>query len=167
MGMKAQKCPKNIEKGNILYRVNAYTFDDGKSKVDIEKWVVRSIRKVWGSQTWHGRKQIRAELNTQQFVHISKKLEGVTQIKGQWEKYYPTHLKKKFRKGEDLLNGFYTTPLKALMFALSDKEADLTDYKKWDSEEENWKEEIASTVKELRLLKSRITKFKNGKKKKV
>ncbi|WP_281188876.1 hypothetical protein [Vibrio harveyi] len=47
-----------IRQGAELYSVDAYSYDDGSSEVCINTWVVRSIRRKRGTQTYMGKRSL-------------------------------------------------------------------------------------------------------------
>lgn len=175
-----QKYPKSvIKKGAVLYSVLVDTDYDGKTTIDIFEWHVRSIAKKRGTQTKNGFKQSTSEFYNDVFVYITAKIKDVTWCRQSrkvndfgWSKSIPSHLRDSFRVGDYLPLGKHTTVNAALRSAIKRKEKDVDAYKQWSDEEDcpelkaEWDGDVVIAEKELRLLKSRLTKIKNAKSKK-
>ena len=171
--MLRQKYPVSvINIGAVIYDVMAFTYE-GKTEIDIRHWHVRSIQRKRMSKTdkFFAKLYDHARDNTQ-YVNLTAKHEltwvRLSKKVGHygWSKSVSRRDRKKFVVGEDLPIGCYTTILKALKYALLDTQADLNRYvtsqmgavdqKDWDE----WEEEIQDATKEIRALKTRLTKLK-------
>lgn len=171
-----QKYPATkIKVGAVLYSYSAYSFDDGSSTVDAIEWHVRSIMKRRGSQTFHGRKKAFSEYRSDKFVHITQKIKGVTWIKLStkhfdfgFAKSISESYKDKFKVGDHLPRGVFTTRLAALKYAIKAKSESIEHSIRLQKAEtdpveiEEWQEEIDDEKKELRLLNARLTKLKKA-----
>lgn len=174
---KQQKYPASIIKvGAVLYRFEAYTYDDGSSTVELQEWCVRSIQRKRGSQTYYGRKKPLAEFYQEKYVNVTQKVKGVTWGKRSRKngdfgflKSIPENYRKQFKVGNDLPVGIFTTQLTALKFAIKDKEESIKRFHQYIKEEtdlveiKEWEDEIDDANKELKLLKSRHTRMGNAK----
>ncbi|APX10023.1 hypothetical protein SL034_004257 [Vibrio harveyi] len=168
-----QKYPHSkIKVGAVLYKIDAYSYDDGSSTVEVQEWVVRSIGFRRGTQTRFGRKLYTAKYHQTKVVYLTQKVKGVT-----WGKLSKKHgdfgfyksiskrFKEDFNVGSHLPRGMFTTVVAALKFAIKEHESSI----KWCQEElqvedvsdkEEWEQSIREYEKELRLLKARLTKLK-------
>ena len=172
--MKAQLTPKTLKVGSVLFYANVYTDEDtNKTEIDIQSWVVRSIKKKRGSQTKHGHAFLvdRFDRNDNVYVNITRRESNLTieSKTGQWLNSIPEWCRQQFnRSNERLPLGFYTTQEAALKFAKHGLEDDLKDAKK-PKEEQKWRhhDPIEVIEKEIRLVKARLTKLKNNKTKKT
>ncbi len=169
--MKRQKPPASLSVGSILYRYDAYTYDDGSRTVDAEEWVVRSIRAKRNSISRWGVKASRFN-DQRKMINITHRINDITWSKKTgWEKSISLFHRKQFPLGEELPNGFYTTPLQALKYSIQSKECDLSNCVQWKGEEESaeaaaeWEEDIENHAMELRLLKGSLTKLRKLKSK--
>lgn len=157
--MKSQAYPASrIKVGAVLYSVFAWTDDDtGKSHVDIDEWHVRSIQ---------NRKRYALSDEREMTVNIVHKCEYVTWENEEWKKNIPPRFRHKFRVGDNLPYGIYTTQSAALRCALDKKKESVVWYQERQDTEE-WSaehaEEQQNVLKELKLIKSRITRIKNSK----
>lgn len=125
--MKAQPYPASIiEVGAILYQATAYV-DDGKVRVDIDEWHVRSIkRKPQKGFLLHKPADI------PKTVYLIEKLKGITwgrlsKKNGDygWLNSIPAYCRREFEVGSSLPYGIYTTKLSALKHERSSIEAEL------------------------------------------
>ena len=164
-----------IKVGAVLYRVFAWVDDNGKAQVEIEEWVVRSIKKRRGSQTQYGLKVplSNSELNQRKYVHLTQKVDGLTWGKLSkkhfdygWLKSIPQSHRKNFVVGESLPAGIYTTKRAAYQYAISETKAEI----KWyegklqnlpESEREDYIEELEEYKKELIALERRAKRLKS------
>lgn len=171
--MKPQKYPASKMKvGLVLYRVKAFTDEeDGNTSIDVEQWIVRSIKKKRGSQTRYGFALSTSSYNQQRFVYLTQKLKDVTWGKRSrrhgdfgWLKSIPARCRKSFPEGDDLPTGFYTTQFSAFKSAIAQKQAEIKRYKQWEGEKDcepgYWDDCIAEAEKEVRLLKARLSRAK-------
>ena len=172
--MKNQKYPKSkIKKGAILYSVDAYTYDDGTSSVDICEWHIRSIMKRRGTQTWYGHINPFADRYNEKYVHLTQKVKDITWVRLSskighygWAKSIYILYKKKFKTTIDVLpDGLYTTIYSAFKYAIWETNNYIKSIEKEIKEDVDegfeWESELKDYQKELRLLKSRFTKYKN------
>lgn len=171
-----QKYPASIIKVNaVLYRYDAFTYDDGSSTVDLQEWVVRSIQRKRGSQTRYNRKAPFAEYRQEKFVNITRKVNGLTWGKRSRKngdfgflKSIPRYCREQFKVGENLPLGIFTTKLAALKFAIKDKQESVDLCIKYQESETDpdikieYQEEIDDNKKELKLLNSRLTRLKKS-----
>jgi hypothetical protein len=99
-------------------------------------------------------------------VNIVHKCEYMTWENDAWKANIPPRFRHLFRVGENLPHGIYTTQSAALRYALEKKKesvawyAERQDTEEWSAEHA---EEQQGVLKELKLLKSRITRIKNSK----
>ncbi|WP_338854207.1 hypothetical protein WE348_23215 (plasmid) [Alteromonas macleodii] len=179
MTLKQQKYPVSLIKvGVVLYKFEAFTYDDGSSAVELQEWHVRSIQRKRGTQTSYGVKKPLAEYYQDKYVNITQKIKGVTWGKRSRKngdygflKSIPEYFRKQFRVGNDLPSGIFTTQLSALKYAIKDKEESINRCLHFLKEESDpieiseWEIDIAENEKELKLLKSRLTRLNNNKSK--
>lgn len=130
MGKKVkapQRYPASIIKvGAVLYSVLSWVGNDGKAKVELQEWIVRSIKRRRGSQTKNGVKTFLAnsEFSRLQYVNLTHKEKGVSWGKLSrkhfdfgWFKSIPLSHRIKFPVGDNLPHGIYTTKLAAYQHA--------------------------------------------------
>ena len=173
--MKPQKYPSSKMKvGLVLYRVTAFTDEeDGKTTIDVEQWVVRSIKRKRGTQTRCGFALPTAIYRQQRYVHLTHKIKGITwgkrsRLNGDfgWLKSIPTRCRESFAEGDDLPIGFYTTQLAAFKSAIALKQSEIKRYKAWEQEKGYepgyWDDVVAESEKELRLLKARLKRYQSA-----
>jgi|GEM_PF-930760 len=170
-----QKYPASIVKvGAVLYRFEALTYDDGSSTIELQEWYVRSIQCKRGSQTRYGVKSPLAEYHQQKYVNVTRKIKYVTWGKRSRKngdfgffKSIPELYRIQFSVGSDLPLGIFTTQLAALKFAIKDKEHSIEccyEYQKEETDQAEaaeWQVDIDDGIKELKLLKSKLTRIKN------
>lgn len=166
--MKRQKPPASFSVGSILYRYDAFTYDDGTRTVDAEKWIVRSIRAKRNSISRWG---VRASglSDQRKMVNITRQIQDLTwsATKG-WKKSIRAHHRDQFPAGNEFPTGFYTTPLQALKYAIQSKECDIANCSRWKDEESCpdeaalWDEDIVNHKMELKLLRSALTRRKKS-----
>lgn len=132
-----------FKKGQVFYGCWPYTDDEGRVEITVDEWVVRSIQKKRNSQQRWGIPKFTPD-NTV-YVNLSQRIVGVTVDKktGAWDKSIPAWCRRQFVAARGLPDNLFTTPLQALKFALK----------------------VAETEAEKRAVKSRITKFRNKRKK--
>ncbi|EGQ8101756.1 hypothetical protein [Vibrio parahaemolyticus] len=181
---KQQKYPSSvIKEGAVLYRYDAIAYDDGTYEVECQEWIVRSIRRKRGSKTvMGGRKSFLADFASSdiKYVNMTQKKKGVT-----WGKLSKKHFdfgflksipqayKQQFAVGSDLPKGFYTTKLAALKYELKHNEISLKEsqrYLKIETDPDciaEHEEEIRDYTKCIQLLKSRLTRMNNEKRKAI
>lgn len=179
---KQQKYPSSvIKEGAVLYRYDAIAYDDDTYEVECQEWIVRSIKRKRGSKTVRGgRKSFLADFASSdvKYVNITQKKKGVTWGKLSKKhfdfgflKSIPQQYKQQFAVGSDLPKGFYTTKLAALKYELKNNEISLKEsqrYLKIETDPEyiaEHEEEIRDYTKCVKLLKSRLTRLNNEKKK--
>jgi hypothetical protein len=131
----SQKYPDSkVSVGATLHRVLSWVDDSGRAKVEMQEWVVRSIKRKSGSQSQNGVKNrySDASYNNVKYVHLTQKIKGCTwgklstkQFDYGWLSSISRYYKIKFQKGEPLPFGVYTTKLAAYQYAVSDAEADV------------------------------------------
>lgn len=175
--MLRQKYPVSvINIGAVIYDVMAFTYE-GKTEIDIRHWHVRSIQRRRMSK-WDKAvdKRLGITRDATQYVGLTCKhdltwgrLPGISPRVDGWAKSISRRDRMKFTVGDDLPMGCYTTILQALKYCLLDTQASLNRYvtsqmgavdqKDWDE----WEEEVQDATKEIRALKTRITKLKRGK----
>lgn len=124
-----QKYSLKIKKGAVLYKLSVWTDDcTGRAKTEMETWIVRSIKKIPGSQSKHGFKT--AFSNEDYFngkhVYLTEKRKGETwgklsrkQFDYGWFSSISHYYKINFKEGEPIPLGIYTTKLAACQFAVS------------------------------------------------
>lgn len=170
-----QKYPASIVKvGAVLYRFQAFTYDDGSSTIELQEWYVRSIQCKRGSQTKYGVKAPLAEYHQQKYVNVTRKVKYLTWGKRSRKngdfgffKSIPLDYRMQFRVGNDLPLGIFTTQLAALKFAIKDKEQSIERCYQYQKEETDqvdaaeWQVDIDDGIKELKLLRSKLTRIKN------
>lgn len=171
--MKQQLTPKSLKVGSALFVASSYTDEEThKTEIDLQEWIVRSIKKKRGSQTLRGHAFLvepsKRDGNT--YVNITRKVPYVTtdHKTGKWLSSIPEWCRKSFAiTSERLPNGFYTTPEAAFKYLLADLEDELKEAKlPLEKRKHSWctPEPIEVLEKEIRLVKSRLTKLKNKKK---
>lgn len=164
--LKRCKQPKNIRIGSCFYSCSAYSFDDGTSTVDLDEWVVRSIRRKRNSQTIFGIKSHLADFNTTKYVNLARKT-GYTWVKGKWAKSIREIDLKQVVLGDFLPLGVFTTRLAAIndeiKNTISSLEIAKQEVLKADDEEDlkEWQQDVKDSEKELKLLKGFKTRLKN------
>jgi hypothetical protein len=171
--MKKQKYPSSkIKAGAVLFKYEAYCYDDGTSQTECQEWVISSIMRKRGTQSMFGRKSVFAHIYHQKFVHIKQVVKGITWGKlstknghfGLFKKI-PSRYKDEFREGYDLPTGYYTTKLAALKYAIWNEQDSINRCTKWMSEEteqsekDEWLVDINDSEKLLKLLKTRLKKM--------
>lgn len=170
--LKQSKQPKNIKVGSCFYSCEAYSFDDGTSTVDLDEWMVRSIRCKRGTQTIYGIKKLTADSFRNKYVNMARKT-SYTWVNGKWAKSIPVNDSKQVLLGWLLPVGIFTTRLQAVNSAIKDANKWLGRVEAGASEavtEEDLKEyqqDVKEAEKELRLLKGLKTRLKNKKLKAV
>lgn len=168
--MKRQKYPASVIKtGASLYKVVPwYDDEDDKYSVDLEVWVVRSIRRKAGQVSRFGKAKHGKGTDLNQRVNITRKMEGVTWTKGEWEKSIPDWLRKQFTVGDDLPEGYYTTAQAAFRYAKDELEENIKRGEKELADGKPngmWASDLEHDRRLLSLVKGRITKEKNKAKK--
>ena len=172
--MLRQKYPVSVIKiGAVIYDVMAFTYE-GKTEIDIRHWHVRSIqRKRMSRIDKIFTRMAQGVRDDTQYVNLTAKndltwgrLGGISPRVDGWSKSISRRDRKKFIVGNDLPIGCYTTILQALKYALLDTQGNLNRYEArqgdavsqtdWDE----WEEEINDAKKEIRALKTRLTKLK-------
>jgi len=179
--MKQQKYPSSkIKPESILFYVDAFSYDDGSSTVEVQEWAVRSIRRKRGSQTRYGFKQFAAEINNEKYVNLIRKIKNTTWGKRStrngdfgWLPSIPDYYRKQFKEGDCLPRGVYTTKRAAFKFALFKWKEKINRCQEWIKEEDcpneiaEWEEDLNDYEKELKLLKSRFTRLENNQKREL
>lgn len=175
---KSQAYPGSIIKvGAVLYCVLAWVTDKGKAEVELEEWVVRSIKRRRGSQTKFGCKPLLAgsDFSQTQYVNLTHKEKGVTWGKLSrkhfdwgWLKSIPSTHRRQFSVGESLPAGIYTTKLAAYQYAVADAKASIAWYENalktvLDNEKPDYLLELDEYKKELVAIERRLKRFKNDK----
>lgn len=171
--MKSQKYPKSTKVGSIFYSYHAWSYNDGSTEVELKEWHVRTIQCRRGTQTRYGHKRYNADLFNEKYVNITAKVKGITWGKRSrkngdygWLKSIPSCYREQFMVGEPLPYGVFTTKLQALLFAIKEQEGSIERSKKYLAEETDpveiaeWEEELRCEEKELRALKTRLTKLR-------
>lgn len=177
-----QKYPSSIIKvGAVLYSVDAFSYDDGTSEISITEWVVRSIARKRGTQTAFGQKRVGYGCgdSAPAYVNLTAKIKNVTWCRMSkkvndfgWSKSIPSSFRKQFRVGDYLPLGVFTTIPASIRHAIKQKKKRIESsilHRNQESEPreiEEWNEDILVEEKELRLLKTRLTKISNSAKKK-
>ena len=173
--MKRQKYPASVIKvGTTLYTASGIVWD-GKAGIDVNEWVVRSIKCKRGSKSQFGFKYSYPE-DTAQYVNVTQRLDGITWGKLSkktgdygWRKSIQAQYRKQFEVGADLPSGFYTTKQQALKFALV---SELNHIKWYESElkkpestfdKQELELELAEAKQVTKALSSRITREKSKK----
>lgn len=175
--MKRQKYPVSvINIGAVIYDVMAFTYE-GKTEIDIRHWHVRSIQRRRMSK-WDKAldKRLGITRDATQYVGLTCKneftwgrLKGISPRVDGWSKAISRRDRMKFTVGDDLPTGVYTTILQALKHCLLSTQGDLNRYEARQAEAgsqedwSEWEEEIQDAKKEIRALKTRLTKIKRGK----
>ncbi|MBL4908989.1 MAG: hypothetical protein JKX78_03695 [Alteromonadaceae bacterium] len=175
--MKRQKYPVSvINIGAVIYDVMAFTYE-GKTEIDIRHWHVRSIQRKRMSRL---EKRFLAmgthPRDATQYVGLTAKNEftwgrlgGISPRVDGWSKSISRRDRMKFTVGDDLPSGVYTTILQALKYALLDAQGDLNRWQASQAEVgspeewQEWEDEINDCKREIRALKTRLTKIKRGK----
>lgn len=171
---KAQPYPESLKKGSVIFRVAVYGFEDGRSGIELEEWVVRTIQMPRGSKSSFGVKHSDVKPWIKKNVNLARRIKGTTWVNGAWAGKISSWNKESFRKGPVLPDGFYTTELKAFKYAVKDCEKSVGDCEQYKQEEldckeidqeaiEDWDLEIEQYKNQLRLAKSRLTRFRNKK----
>lgn len=174
-----QKYPHSkIKVGAVLFKVDVAEWDDGSTSITIDEWIVRSMRRRRGTQTYMGRK--RAGFNNGSdapvYVNITAKIKDVTWVRQSrkvndfgWSKSISKYHKEQFEVGRRLPMGVFTTPLAALKWALRQHQEQLDYFIEYrqsetdDAEILELDQDIAHKTKSIRLIKSRIKKLANNK----
>jgi hypothetical protein len=175
-GKKSQRYPSSIIKvGAVLYSVLAWVNESGKAEVELQEWIVRSIKRRRGSQTKYGVKTFSSdsEYSQRQYVNITHKEKGVTWGKLSrkhfdfgWLKSIPVSHRNKFAVGENLPFGIYTTKLAAYQHAF----ADAKDSIKWyedkiktllDDERQGYLIELDEHRKEYTAIERRLKRLRS------
>ena len=160
--MKRQKTPK-LFVGKVLYKVMVC----GDNKIHVDEWHVRTIQ-LPRIPNW------RTRVDFSKRVNIAVKNDETFDSKaGKWYGGIRQMYKMQFRlEAERLPEGFYTTKLNALKYALYDGELSLERYKQWledeadDPEETEFNLECIKDQKNLlKRIKGLITKHKKLKQK--
>ncbi|MBV7264352.1 hypothetical protein KCG43_20275 [Photobacterium sp. WH24] len=167
-----------IKVGAILFKAFACSYDDGSSEVELQEWHVRTIAKKRGSQTRRGRKLDSNYYDQRTYVYVIQKIKGVTWGKLSrkngdfgWLKSISKNFRESFAVGEPLPKGMFTTKQAAFKFAIKEHEARIKRVRAYIKEEEDPEEiadlgvDLSEYEKELKLLKSRLTRVKNAEKK--
>jgi len=168
--MKACKTPKSLKKGDVLYSFEGVSYTDGTSSVEAHEWIVRSIQKRDTYRSECGLR-LKSVMRKAVFVNLFSKKKDVTWVSGTWASYIPQDYQLKFELGDELPEGVYTTPLKAINFAVKKWEADVEEVKgeiadaESESDAELWADDLQRYSKELKLLKGRQTRINNLRKK--
>lgn len=179
--------PNTIKVGAQLHQVTAFEFEN-KIYVDIDTWVVRSIKRKRGTGVF-AKMNARNGIDVPVYVNLTKKINGVTHGKHRvyikskkllgghkreerfgWFPSISDKYKKRFAVGDDLPVGIYTTVLSALLFALwiekrhmkSDNKR-LQELKDLNDQKliDELKSDIIESQKIIKSLKSKITKHRN------
>ena len=172
-----QKYPHSkIKVGVTLFSVSTDTDPDTKKvSVDINEWIIRSIKKKRGSQSSYGCKVFQFNDSDDKYVHCSQKINGLTygklsNKKGDYGffKSIPLCCKKKFKVGEHLPDGIFTTILAAAKYRLK-KDIEYLEYIAKDKKDCMFPdrikiidEDIKERENEIKLLKLKINKIKKG-----
>lgn len=171
-----QKYPySKIKVGVTLFSVSTDTDPETKkASVDINEWVIRSVKKKRGSQSSYGCKVFQFNGSDDKYVHCTQKINGLTygklsNKKGDYGffKSIPLYCKKKFKVGEHLPDGVFTTILAAAKYRLK-KDIEYLEYlikDKKDCSPDRIKmidEDIKATENEIKVLKLKINKLKKG-----
>jgi len=170
--MKACLTPKSLSKGAVLYSFESVSYEGGKCTVEARQWFVRDIQEKpsninLGSVTLPNSSRL---IN---MVNLVCKVKKVTWIRGKWSRHIPKEFQFRFDKAGRLPKGIYTTELQAIKFAVKEKTKRVSlvqaQLEKSESsrDKETWKEELLYDAKELRLLKSKLTRITNLKNKKL
>ncbi len=172
-----QKYPASkIKVGVTLFSVSTDTDPDTKkTSVDINEWVIRSVKKKRGSQSSYGCKVFQFNGSDDKYVHCTQKINGLTygklsNKKGDYGffKSIPLYCKKKFKVGEHLPDGIFTTTLAAAKYRLK-KDIEYLEYIVNDKNDctctdmvKMIDEDIKATENEIKILKLKINKLKKG-----
>ncbi|MCZ4337663.1 hypothetical protein [Shewanella colwelliana] len=162
--MLACKSPKSLSKGDVYFSFEGISFNDGSTSIEAHEWHVRSVQNRSTYIEWSGLK-LRNTRRKAVMVSLVSKKQGVTWVKGAWAKYIPKAHKMTFEVSDRLPEGIYTTKLQAIKFAVQKWEADISWYEnkiptiKAKREIAQYEEDLACLKKELKLLKSRLTKL--------
>lgn len=171
--MKKQKYPASVIKvGAVLYRAHGYEFE-GRIRVDIGEWVVRSIKKRRGSQSMFGSRTIKSLRDDEVYVNLTERVERITWGKRSarigdvgWLKSIPQVFREQFKVGESLPIGMYTTKLAALRSALDDELSTVKWYENKlesgipDIESADYAHELGEAIRVVKAIKTRITKIR-------
>lgn len=158
-----------------MYRVIASTDECGVTEVDMEEWVIRSIQKKRRSQRAGAPTHRGTDDNRQQCVNLSCKIRDVTWCRQSrkvadfgWAKSIPSLFRISFEVGSPLPAGFYTTKLAALKYAKKHHEFKIERCRKEMDEIidtrdlEEWQCDLIRYEKELKAIKSRLTRLRNA-----
>lgn len=164
--MLACKTPNSINQDDVFYSFEAMSYDDGSSSVEAHGWHVRSCqrRKTYASKCGLKELSYRREAV---FVNLISKKKDVTWVNDNWANYIAKDYQVKFEIKERLPEGIYTTKQKAIKFAVKKWTADIEWYLneigslKTVKEIECYEEDLVCLRKELKLLKSRLTRIMN------
>ncbi|AFK66705.1 hypothetical protein COPG_00109 [Colwellia phage 9A] len=179
--LNKQKYPASIiKKAAVLYCYSSWTYEPedcgkrGKSGIDLQEWIVRSVQKRKGSQTVYGRKQLGRTDDTT-YVNVTQKISGITWGKLSTKQFHrgffasiSKHHKKQFRVGDELPHGLFTTKLAAIRYAIKlqkftmqSTQVSIDKGNKWQAEHEG---DMIDEKNELRLLEMRLKKLKKDSK---
>lgn len=162
--MLACKSPNSISKGTVLYSFEGISFTDGTSSVEAHEWHVRSVQNRNTYIDLSGLK-LRNTRRKAVMVSLVSKKQGVTWIKGAWAKNIPKAHKMTFEVSDRLPEGIYTTRLQAIKFAVKKCESEIAWYEiqipTLSSKKDigKYEDDLTCFRKELKLLKSRLTKL--------
>jgi|TARA_B110000211_G_scaffold233398_1_gene299521 hypothetical protein len=174
--MKRQKYPATIVKvGAVLYRAHGYEYD-GRIKVDVDEWIVRSIQRKRGAKSRFGMTLPRSLQEDAVYVNVTERIQGITWGKRSskhgdigWLKSISQEFRDQFKVGEDLPPGLYTTKLAALKYALATELESVKWYenklkeKLPGDERQECEEELGEVRRVITALKTRITKARKTK----
>jgi hypothetical protein len=171
--MKRQKYPaSNMKVGAVLYKANGYQAE-GRIRVDVDEWVVRSIQRKRGAKSRFGMTLPRSLQDDVVYVNVTERIKGITWGKRSskhgdvgWLKSIPQDCRDQFKVGAELPLGLYTTRLAALKYCLDSEQSTLS----WleerlkegvpEDEKDEYEQEVAETKRVITAIKARITKIR-------
>lgn len=153
-----------IAVGAVLYSCTAWTDDAGKTSIEVNEWIVRSIRAKRGTKTRMGFATSFGHDRTQ-YVNITKKIDLVTWGKRStkngdygWRKTIPSYCTRQFAVGSCLPHGIYTTIRAAILYETSITRDYLADCKAANQADRD-EDEIAASEAQYAALKRRFAKL--------
>ncbi|MEH6473828.1 MAG: hypothetical protein V7752_21615 [Halopseudomonas sp.] len=166
-----------IKTGTTFYSATGWVDDNGKVRVNVDEWLVRSIRAKRGSKSKMGFKVLGTG-DDMKFVNLAQK-NSSTWIRRSskigdygWDSSIPDYYRKQFQHGADNLPyGIHTTPLKALIYARASTDRCIASSKKWlageltEQERKEIEQELSGEERTLKAIKTRITKIRKSNKK--
>lgn len=169
---KAQAYPASkIKVGAILFSVDSWTEDNGKSTTEVQEWIVRSIQAKRGEKSRFGCPSPFAD-QAESFVNLTAKIANLTWGKRStkngdygWLKSISPYYRKQFQVGRDLPYGIYTTIRAACLHAIAVNEQSIERCNSAIQNEINadelaeWKAELKEREAELAALKRRFAKL--------